>query len=39
MLSPDLQRLKHIRDYCTEIEKTIDRYGDSFEVFDQDADY
>lgn len=39
MLSPDLQRLKHIRDYCTEIEKTIGRYGDSFEVFDQDADY
>ncbi|BAL00608.1 hypothetical protein OBV_34090 [Oscillibacter valericigenes Sjm18-20] len=39
MLSPDLQRLKHIRDYCTEIEKTIDRYGDSFEVFDRDADF
>jgi len=39
MLSPDLQRIAHIRDYCIEIQKTIDRYGKSFEVFDQDADY
>ena len=39
MLSPDLQRLKHIRDYCIEIEKTITRYGDSFAVFDKDPDY
>lgn len=27
MLSPDLQRIKHICDYCNEIEKTIARYG------------
>lgn len=39
MLSPDLQRIAHIRDYCVEIEKTIERYGRSFEVFNQDADY
>ena len=39
MLSPDLQRVAHILDYCVEIEKTIERYGRSFEVFDQDADY
>lgn len=39
MLSPDYQRIKHIRDYCAEIEKTILRYGRSFEIFDQDADY
>ena len=39
MLSPDLQRIAHIRDYCMEIEKTIERYGRSFEAFDQDADY
>ena len=39
MLSPDLQRIAHIRDYCVEIEKTIARYGVSFDVFDQDADY
>ena len=39
MMSPDLQRVKHIRDYCVEVEKTIARYGASFEIFDQDADY
>lgn len=39
MLSPDLQRIKHIRDYCTEIEKTLLRCGRSFEIFDQDADF
>ncbi len=39
MLSPDMQRLEHIRDYCDEIQKTIARYGKSFEIFDTDADY
>ena len=39
MLSPDLQRIKHIRDYCVEVEKTVARYGASFHVFDSDADY
>ena len=39
MLSPDLQRIKHILDYCNEIEKTIARYGDSFAIFDTNADY
>lgn len=39
MLSPDLQRVAHIRDYCLEIQKTIDRYGNSYEIFDRDADY
>ncbi len=39
MLSPDLQRLNHIYDYCHEIEKTIARYGSSFDIFDKDADY
>mgnify|MGYP004470985899 FL=1 len=39
MLSPDLQRISRIRDYCLEIQKTIDRYGNSFEVFDRDGDY
>ena len=39
MLPPDLQRIQHILDYCNEIEKTIRRYGESFEFFDQDADY
>ena len=39
MLSPDLQRIEHIRDYCMEIAKTITRYGNSFDVFNSDADY
>lgn len=39
MTQPDLQRINHIRDYCVEIEKTIQRYGNSFAVFDQDPDY
>ena len=32
MLSPDLQRIKHIRDYCVEVERTIARYGNSFDI-------
>lgn len=39
MLSPDLQRLERIRDYCNEIEKTVARYGDCFETFNADGDY
>lgn len=39
MMSPDLQRIKHIRDYCEAIAQTIERYGCSFEVYAADADY
>ena len=39
MQSPDIQRLKHILDYCIEIENTVRRYGCSFEIFDKDVDY
>lgn len=39
MQSPDIQRITHIRDYCVEIGKTIERYGESFDTFDTDADY
>ncbi len=39
MLSPDLQRIERIRDYCREVQKTVSRYGQSFETFDTDADY
>lgn len=39
MMQPDLQRLAHILDYCVEIEKTIRRYGNDFNIFDSDADY
>lgn len=39
MLSPDLQRLAHIRDYCVEIAQTMKRYGESFDTFTADIDY
>lgn len=39
MMSPDLQRIKHIRDYCIAIQETINRYGNSFETYSTDADY
>ena len=39
MLSPDMQRINHIRDYCIEIENTISRYGEYYEVFQSDHDY
>ena len=39
MLSPDLQRIEHIKDYCLEIAQTIARYGNSFEIFSNDLDY
>lgn len=38
-MSPDLQRIKHIRDYCVAIAETIQRYRHSFEVYSADADY
>lgn len=37
--SPDLQILEHIKDYCLEIKNSIERYGNSFEVFNEDKDY
>jgi len=39
MLSPDLQRLEHIRDYCDRIQRSILRYGCSFEIFKTDEDF
>lgn len=38
MMSPDLQRILRIRDYCLEIQKTISRYGNDFQIFDSDGD-
>ena len=39
MMSPDLQRIKHIRDYCIAIRDTVKRYGDSFDIYSADVDY
>ena len=38
-MSPDLQRIERIRDYCNEIQNTITRYGNSLDVFRSDRDY
>ena len=39
MMSPDLQRILRISDYCLEIQKTISLYGNDFQIFDSDGDY
>lgn len=39
MMQPDLQRLAHILDYCVEIEKTVQRFGKDYDIFDSDTDY
>lgn len=39
MLSSDLQRIMRIRDYCAEVERTINRFGSAFVTFAHDADY
>lgn len=39
MLSPDFQRLSHIRDYCIAIANTIKRYGNDIDIYMSDLDY
>ena len=39
MLSPDLQRVAHIQEYCERIQNSISRYGCSFESFSTDEDF
>ena len=39
MMSPDLQRIQHIKEYCVAIGKTIERYGNSFEIYAADEDF
>ena len=35
----DLDRIRHIRQYCEDISKTIERFGDSLDVFSKDVDF
>ena len=35
----DISVLKHIIEYCDQIEQTVQRFGDDFELFDQDVIY
>ena len=39
MLSPDMQRMEKIRDYCVRVENAIDRFGNKFDSFRNDIDY
>ena len=39
MLSPDLQRISRIREYCVIIEQTLSRYGKDLDLFLSDTDY
>ena len=39
LLSPDLQRLARIGEYCTDIDRAIAHYGNSFERFQANTFY
>ncbi len=39
MLSPDLQRIEHIRDYCLDIETAVKKHHSSFEEYEQDLEF
>ena len=35
----DLDRIRHIKQYCEDIARTIARFGDSIEIFKKDIDF
>jgi uncharacterized protein with HEPN domain len=35
----DIERIKHIKRYCEDIAAAIARFGNSFDVFQQDTDF
>lgn len=35
----DLDSISHILDYCIEIEQTVSRFGNTFEIFNSDKIY
>lgn len=39
MNKSDRQRLEHIKSYCTDVEKTVQRFGAEYEAFSTDTDY
>lgn len=39
MLSPDLQRITKIAEYCATIQRTVSRYGADLNLFISDIDY
>ena len=39
MNNSDIQRIHHIKTYCEDIADAINRFGNSFDVFEQDRDF
>ncbi len=39
MLSPDLQRIEHIRDYCLDIEMSVQKHHADFSEFENDLEF
>ena len=39
MVRSDLERIRHIRQYCLDISKTVKRSDSSFEIFSEDIDF
>ena len=39
LLSKDRQILEHILQYCRKIDRTVERFGNSFSAFSNDSDY
>jgi uncharacterized protein with HEPN domain len=39
LVDPDVQRIRHIREYSERIAQTVKRYGDDYTVFMSDGDY
>jgi uncharacterized protein with HEPN domain len=39
MNNSDLQRIERIKTYCEDVAQTIERYGNSIEIFADDRDY
>jgi len=39
MDSSDIQRIRHIREYCKRIAATVERYGENYDTFLSDGDY
>ena len=37
--SKDISIVLHMKEYCEDIRRTVNRFGNSFEVFLQDLDY
>jgi len=39
MNKSDSQRIKHMKRYCDDVAKTIQRFGSNYDIFLNDTDY